>query len=416
MAREYDPDSTADLLAQAEALNAENKELLGEIRKARSPGFNQPQDTLRKLARDTRQKDPKSEFRVGPNGIFKDFGHFMGSVRQVGSNNQNWDSNEPMKNYLTKAIPSGMNIQQAQDGGFLVPPEFVNQLLMRTYSNDLLSRTTMFPMTTSNALKIPAVNETSRADGSRFGGVQAYWDGEGNTINASKPSLAQVTLTANRLTMAIRATQELLDDTSALETWMNLIADQELAFKIGDGLVNGTGAGMPLGMQNALSLVSVAKETGQAAATLVAQNVLKMWSRLHISCMQNAVWLYDQSILPQLQSMTIGTAGAQLAVFLPQGGLSQSPYATLQGRPMIPVEFCQTLGTAGDLILVDPATIVSAMKGGMQAMNSLHVYFLSNEQVFRFVMRVDARSWWTSAITPKSAGSTQTNIVNLATR
>ena len=83
---------------------------------------------------------------------------------------------------------------------------------------------------------------------------------------------------------------------------------------------------------------------------------------------------------------------------------------------MIPVEFCQQLGTTGDLILVDPSTILSAMKQGMQAANSIHVYFLSNEQVFRFVIRMDARSWWTSALTPKSAGNTQTNIVALATR
>jgi HK97 family phage major capsid protein len=408
--------ATDPLLERADRLSQDHSDLMAAISESRRPGHNQPVSVLNKMARmgsgnpeDMRRAELRKSIFTGG------FGEFMSVVRHC-PDGQNWATNEKMNNYLTKAIPTGMSLMSAQDGGFLVPPEYANQLLMRAYKNDLLSRTTMFPMTTSNALKIPAVNETSRADGSRFGGVQAYWDGEGNTITATKPNIAQVSLTANRLTMAVRATQELLDDTASLETWLNLIADQELAFKIGDALINGNGSGMPLGALNALSIVSVAKETGQAANTLVAANILKMWARLHVSCRQNAIWVYDQSIEPALQTMTIGTAGAQLAVFQPPGGLSASMNGSLQGRPMIPVEFCQQLGTVGDLILLDPATIVAAMKGGIQSASSIHVYFLSNEQVFRFVVRLDARSWWTSALTPKSAGDTQTNIVALATR
>jgi HK97 family phage major capsid protein len=409
----YDADT---LTKKFESLSEEQRRLTEEITKSRQTNFNQPQSVIAKFMADRSDADEVKKIELRKSIFPGGFRQFMHEVKVVGINNGNWSSSAPMKNYLEKAIPTGMNIQQAQDGGFLVPPEYVNQLLMRTYKNDLLSRTTMFPMTTSNALKVPAVNETSRADGSRFGGVQAAWDGEGNTITATKPNIAQVTLTANRLTMAIRATQELLDDAASLETWLNLIADQELAFKIGDAIVNGTGAGMPLGILNALSIVSVAKEVGQAAATIVSNNILKMWARLHVSCRANSIWIYDQSCEPQLQTMTIGTAGAQLAVFIPPGGLSGSMYATLQGRPMIPVEFCQQVGTVGDIILFDPATVLSAMKGGLAAASSIHVYFLSNEQVFRFVLRADSRSWWTSALTPKSAGDTQTNIVSLATR
>lgn len=397
-----------------EEMRREQQELMVEIQKSRQARFNQPQSVLKRFMDGPVKTDPSYELRksIFPGGL----GEFMSHVRQCPGEAPNWRNNEKLNAYMTKALPTGMGIMQAQDGGFLVPPEYVNQLLMRAYQNDLLSRTTMFPMTSSNALKIPAINETSRADGSRFGGVQAYWDGESDTINASKPNLAQVTLTANRLTMAVRATQELLDDAASLETWLNLIADQELAFKIGDALVNGTGAGMPLGIRNCLSVISISKETGQGTNTLVAQNITNMYRRLHISCRANAIWIYDQSIESQLFNMTIGTAGAQLAVFLPPGGLSAVPYATILGKPALPVEFCQQLGTSGDILLFDPATVLSGMKGGLAAMNSIHVYFLSNEQVFRFVMRLDARSWWTSALTPKSAGDTQTNVVALAAR
>ncbi len=88
----------------------------------------------------------------------------------------------------------------------------------------------------------------------------------------------------------------------------------------------------------------------------------------------------------------------------------------MQGRPIIPVEFCQQLGTEGDLILTDLSTYLTASKGGMQTASSIHVLFLTNELMYRFIMRLDGKPWWLSALTPKSGGPTQSNIVTLATR
>ncbi len=319
---------------------------------------------------------------------------------------------------MAKALPSGMNETVGADGGYLVPPEFSQNLLMRAYSNDLLSRTVMFPLTTSNSIKIPAINETSRADGSRFGGVRAYWRGEGDDVTRSKPGLQQVTLTVDSLTLVVRVTQELLDDASGLplETFMNLVCPQELQFVIGNAIVNGDGVNKPLGIMGAPSKITISKEAGQGAATINASNVLKMWSRLHTSCWSNAVWLADQSIIPQLSQMTVGSAGANLVVYMPPGGLSASPFATLMGRPLIFTEFNQTLGTAGDLILTDMSTYLTATKGGLQTASSMHVLFESNELLYRFILRIDGRPWWLSALTPKSGGATQSNIVVLETR
>jgi hypothetical protein len=44
------------------------------------------------------------------------------------------------------------------------------------------------------------------------------------------------------------------------------------------------------------------------------------------------------------------------------------------------------------------------------------VYFESNELVYRFIHRIDGKSWWFNPLTPKSGGPTQTNVVTLATR
>jgi HK97 family phage major capsid protein len=392
---------------RADELLLSSRELIAEIQRSRHEK-SQPLSALGQMRRD---KAAASPFASGA--------EFLRAVRQCP--NGAFEKSQQMKAWmgqLQKALPSGLNETAGADGGYLVPPEFAQQILMRTYQNDLLSRTTLFPLSTSNSIRIPAINETSRADGSRFGGVQAFWRGEGSSVNRTKPRLDLITLTVDSLTCTVQATQELLDDASnmGLEQYINLVVPQELSFKIGDAIVNGDGVNKPKGIINSPSKVTVSAEAGQAAATLNATNVIKMWSRLHVSCRPNAVWLYDQSIEPQLMQMTIGTAGANLAVYLPPGGLSGNPFGTLLGKPMIPVEFCQQLGTEGDLILTDLSTYLTASKGGLQTAMSMHVLFETNELLYRFILRMDGRSWWASSLTPKSGGATQTNVVTLATR
>ncbi len=368
--------------------------------------------------------------------VFKTHSDFFQMVKGLGQNWQNWQGNEAAKLYVTKtaghiddyhrkgysvrtkAAPTGLNETVATDGGVLVPPQFVNQLLQRTYENDLMSRCTLFPMT-SNTLKIPAINETSRVNGSRFGGIEATWEGEAGETSTTKPAYKQVQINLSKLMLLVRATDELLEDSGvALQTFIENVANQELQFKIGDGIINGDGAGKPLGIVNGGSTakVTVAKETGQAAATLTTANIIKMWSRMFHPCRKNAVWLINQDVEPQLYtlSQTVGVGG-QLT-YMPPGGLSEAPYATLMGRPVIPVEFCQTLGTEGDIILWDPTTYLMGTRGGMQSAVSMHVYFNSAEQQFRFILRAGGSPWWTNPLTPFKGNKTLSCIITLADR
>lgn len=401
---------------RVEEMEGQSKALLSELRQSRVVDRSSyAMRTIKAFDPAARRFADECPVFKGPGGV----GEFFKAVKEIG-NSGDWTRHKSMKAYgdfVTKALPTGMNELTGGEGGFLVPPEFSQNLLMRTYDNDLLSRCTQLPMT-GNLLTIPAVNETSRADGSRFGGVRAYWANEAVTLTESKPSFSAVEIKPDTLTLYIRATNQFIEDASviAVEQWLSMMAEQELNFRIGDGLINGSGTAQLQGIKNAPALISVAKETGQAAATIVSANIIKMWARLHQSCRKNAIWIYDQSIEPSLMTMTIGTAGAQLAVFLPPGGLSDKPYATILGRPAIPVEFCQQLGTAGDIYLWDPSTYIVGMRQSMQSAMSIHVAFATNESMFRFTMRLSGKNWWTSALTPKSAGNTQSCMVNLATR
>ena len=191
---------------------------------------------------------------------------------------------------------------------------------------------------------------------------------------------------------------------------------EEFGFKVDDALINGNGAGQPLGILSSNCLVTVAKESGQAASTVVVENIVKMWARMWARSRQNAVWLINQDIEPQLYTMSLSVGTGGVPVYMPANGVSGSPYSTLFGRPVIPIEQCQTLGTKGDIYLADFSQYLIIDKGGMDSATSIHVRFIYDETVYRFVLRIDGQPIWNSALTPYKGSSTLSPFVALATR
>jgi len=318
---------------------------------------------------------------------------------------------------------TGLSEGIASEGGFLVQTDFVAGLMQRAYNNSQIlsgsgfANPTRIPISSNaNGMKLNGLNETSRADGSRWGGVRAYWAAEAAEKTASKPDFRQIELNLRKLIGLCYATDELLQDAAALEAVISNAFAQEFAFKIQDALINGTGAGLPLGVLNAACRVQVDKETGQAATTLVAENIEKMWARMWVGGLPNSVWLINQDCYPQLFSMSkvVGVGG--VPVYMPPGGLSVAPFGTLMGRPVVPIEQCQTLGTEGDIIFADFGEYLFCDKGGMQSAQSIHVRFIYDETVFRFVYRCDGQPTWASALTPYKGTDTVGPFVVLKVR
>lgn len=319
---------------------------------------------------------------------------------------------------LSVKAAAGLSGGVPSDGGFLVETDFSTELLKRTYETGILaSRCRKIPISTNaNGLKINAIDESSRANGSRFGGVQAYWENEADATTSSKPKFRKMELNLNKLMGLCYATDELLSDTTALESVITQAFAEEFAFKVDDAIFRGTGAGQPLGIINSNALVAVAKESGQAADTIVAENIMKMWSRMWARSRQNAIWLINQEDEVQLAqlSLPVGTGG--VPVYMPAGGLSQSPYSSLYGRPVVPIEQASALGDVGDIALVDLSQYLLIDKGGINAASSIHVRFLYDENTFRFIYRVSGQPIWSSPLTPYKGASTLSPFVTLAAR
>lgn len=314
---------------------------------------------------------------------------------------------------------SGLNETVPSDGGFLVQSDFSSEILKTVFETGIVaSRCRRVQISgNSNRTTINGIDETSRATGSRYGGVRGYWLGEADEKTASKPKFRQIELMLKKLAALVYATDENLNDAAQLEGLIREACISELRFMLDDSIINGTGAAQPLGVLNGGGLVTQAAET-QAAGTIVPENLAKMWARLLTPSRQNAVWLINQALEPQLMLLHMeGSSGGIMPVYLPPGGFSQAPYGTIFGRPVIPIEQCQAPDTAGDIILGDFSNgYILAEKGGIESAMSIHVRFVYDESVFRFVLRVDGQPILASALTPYkgTSSNTQSHFVTLA--
>ena len=312
---------------------------------------------------------------------------------------------------------SGLNEGVGAEGGFLVEEEFTTGLLMDAYETGILAKDCWkVPMTKSN-LTMNLIDETSRADGSRRGGILTYWAAEAGTATATKPKFRQMKLSLNKLMGFYYATDEELEDALPLGSTMKKFFAEDIGFKIDDGIINGTGAGQLLGILNGAGLITQIAETGQDAATVNAQNIIKMWNRMSAKNRRKAKWYINQDVEPQLMQMFVEAGLGGVNVFMPPGGLVSSPNGILLGRPVEPIEQCSALGTAGDIILTDLSEYALGQKsGGIKAAASIHVQFLTGEQTFRFTLRLDGQPLKNSAVTAFKGGTTRSPYIALATR
>lgn len=309
---------------------------------------------------------------------------------------------------LAETIPS--------EGGYLIDRDFSNDLLKSVFETGKLGKLCQeMPISTdSNAIEINMFDETSRATGSRFGGIQTFWADEASAITKSAPKFRKLKMRLNKLGGLIYLTEELMADVSVLETVVKRAFADEFAFTMDDMILRGTGAGQPLGILESGVYIEIPKESEQGAATVYIENLVAAWSRF-LGDRSKAVWLINSDVIPALYLMSIDGSGNS-PVYVPAGGASQRPYNSLFGAPVIECESCSTLGTSGDVILADLSQYLLATKGGLKSAASAHVRFLYDELVLKFTMRFDGMPTMKSAVTPYKGSASKSPFIGIAVR
>ena len=298
------------------------------------------------------------------------------------------------------------------DGGFAVPPDFRAEIMKLVQAETSLLARTDQQITASKGITLPLDSTTPWQVA---GGVLAAWIAEGADLTLTKPALGQLTVNTNKLAALVPVTDELLEDVNSLSRYLTTKVPQKFNSSINTAIVAGTGTGQPQGLLNAACKITQTAEAAQGAGTIVAKNIVKMWSRLYAGCRPNSVWLINQDTEQQLLLLAMPGTTPQVPLYMPPGGLSGAPFATLLGRPVIPVEACSALGTEGDIILTDLTQYLSVMKtGGIRQDVSIHLYFLSDHTAFRFIMRLGGQCYWPGVLARQNGSNTLSCLITLS--
>lgn len=315
---------------------------------------------------------------------------------------------------LRSKIKNDYSSNVPADGGFLIPESLRSTLLQVALEMAIVRpRAMVVPMESARVL-FPTVDSTSNAS-SVHGGMVAYWTEEAGTLQRTSAKFGRVALDAKKLTGYSVVPNELFTDAlAAFTAFINQKWPEALAWFEDLGFINGTGVGEPLGWLRAKAAVSVAKESGQVADTILWENIAEMFSRMLPASLGRAVWIANLDTFRELATMalSVGTGGS--AIWLNNGAVG--PPMTILGRPVIFTEKVPTKGDAGDLNFVDLSYYLIGDRQQMQMATSEHIEFDTDQTAVRIIERVDGRPWINSAITPQTGANTLSPFVKIAAR
>lgn len=331
--------------------------------------------TLEKGERKTQPQavaTPRIEVGSPKMGGFQSAGDFLMAVKRAAAGD------------MDKRFQNTMYEKNGEDGGFLIPDEMSSDIAKKMGSDEsLLSRTRQFTIS-GNSLSLPT-DENQPWNG----GVQAFWTAEGAPITESKHSFGTASWRLHKVAALVKTTDELLEDAVALESYIRAMAPEAIMHKVNESLLTGNGAGKPTGILNSGFKVQVAKEVGQTADTIVARNVIKMYTRMIPASRPSAIWLINAQVEEQLRTMK--DDDNNFIYLAPGSQLNQTPYGTLMGRPVLPLlGGMKELGTEGDIMFVDWSYYYTILKAtGLKNSVSTHLYFDRDLTAYKFTMRID---------------------------
>lgn len=308
----------------------------------------------------------------------------------------------------------GQNTISDPAGGWAVPPAYSFGVQdMAAETEVVFPRANVVPMG-SNEHNFTDFDDSDHSSGELDGGLTGSWVVETGDLSYKAAELKRETLTANKLAFLVSISNEMLTDAATFESRFTMRMSRALAWnRDRTCLITGTGVGQPEAVLNSPSLITVAKETGQAADTILYANLVKMFARMHPMSLPKSTWVVNQTALPQLLQLSIpvGTGGAHVPVLNESNGTYK-----ILGRPVVFSEKMNPVGDLGDIMLADFSQyVVGVVKNGLRIDSSAHIKFETDQTVFRTVWRGTGKTLWRNAFTPAN-GDTLSWAVTLAAR
>ena len=341
---------------------------------------------------------------AGMNG-FANAAEFFNAVKEGSGRNSKPDQ-RLLRNLTGGSTTTGGG---GSEGGFAIPEVLANELMKKVTSSgySLVSRCKQLE-TTVDSLKIK-VNEQEPW---RTGGVTVSWGSELGQITNSKLNGGRVEVELKKAVGMVALSSELMQFSPNMSGMVMDAFAEGLADAYGRAIMFGDNVNQPKGIMHGDPTVAadeaprivVPKATGQAAGTIVFDNILRMMASMNPNCQARGIWLCGLDSQYQLMKMK---DEANQPVWLPGGQVADTPFDRLMGRPLLVTEFNRPVGSEGDLMFVDLSqygwlTHADSNAAG-QVMQSMHIYFDYDAVAFRVVARVGGRPLWKRQVQGEAA-------------
>lgn len=289
-------------------------------------------------------------------------------------------------------ILSSQREKVGEDGGLLVPDDMVNEITKKIEGDESLLPRTRQLTTAGNRISIPVdENQPWTGAGSNF---ESYWIGEEESAAESKKKMSECDIRLNKVAAKVSVTDEMLEDAPLIESIIMADAPEVIMHRINSAIISGNGVKQPEGILNSGFGFEVAKEGGQAADTVVFENLKKLYTHALPRAKRNGIWVHNVAVEEELIGMQINTSATDsVSNYLQNNSIDGAPFGTILGRPRFPMAGSMpALGDAGDIMFVDLSYYYSVVKtAGVQRKISVHALWDEDKTSYKFTFRVGGK-------------------------
>jgi HK97 family phage major capsid protein len=262
------PDATAaDITAKTSEIQAIKAKI--EAQKALDEGkeFDENGDEIKDTKPVNSPVYAQAKSAESPLHLFNNFADQLKAVRNAAINGT---VDDRLAKLNAQNAAQGANESNPDEGGYAVQSDFAGSMMeTAATAGQILPKVDQYQISgNSNRVGWTEIDE-SDISSTVYGGVRVYWAAEAEAVAAAKPKLTEKELKLQKLMGIAYATYELENDsnfTSQLYSRSFALAIQR---ELENTIISGTGVGKPLGYLKGGALVSVAKESNQAADTVV---------------------------------------------------------------------------------------------------------------------------------------------------